>query len=172
MIRTALTALTALTLLSAAAVASTPAVAGTALSTVATKTKADDKVDVAECRREYKRGVKFCSDAFEVDTIEFNACVDVEQARFRACMLGSLQTSVGPSATTVSGLRDSVDWVELVVVDRDGSEAVLTGGMPATDGSLSLSYGPGSALPIGTTVRIEQWSGDALVGTEVVQITS
>ena len=115
--------------------------------------------------------MKFCSDEFEVDTIEFNACIDVEQARFRACMLGSLQTSVGTTATTVSGLRDSVDWVELVVVDRDGSETVLAGGMPATDGSLSLSYGPGSALPIGTTVRVEQWSGDELVSTNLVQAT-
>ena len=171
MIRTALTALSALTLLAAMAMASTPAEAGGISSTVATKTKADKEIDIAECRREYKRGVKFCSEEFEADTIEFNACIGVEEDRFRACMLGGLQTSVGTAATTVSGLRESVDWVELVVVYRDGSETVLTGGMPATDGSLSLSYGPDIALPIGTTVRVEQWSGDELVRTELVQTT-
>ena len=38
--------------------------------------------------------MKCCSDEFEVDTIVFNARIDVEQARFRACMLTSLQASV------------------------------------------------------------------------------
>jgi len=171
MIRTVLTALTALTVLSAAGMVSAPALAGSGISTAATKTKAEDKIDIAACRKEYKRGVKFCTDEFEVDSVEYIACVEVEQARFRACMLGNLQTSVGATSTTVAGVQDSVDWVEVVIVENDGSETVLAGGMPATDGSVSLRHGLGHTLPTGTTVRVEQWSGDELVRTELVRVT-
>jgi hypothetical protein len=151
--------------------ASAPAVAGTDLSPAASGTKADDKVDIAECRREYKRGVKFCSDEFAYDTVEYESCIEVERDRFRACMLGNLQTAVSATATTVAAVSDSVDWVEVVVVEVDGSETVLAGGMPAADGAVSLRHGAGNELPAGTTVRVEQWSGDELVSTELVRVT-